>query len=313
MRMRMAAIGASVALAIGGLAACSSGGQDVVRSGAGGAVAAADPAEALKQAAQNTTQVGTAKVSMTFSVTGVPGLNTATLNMDGAVDATKKQSSFSLDLSQLTAALPSAQQAGVSAILGDGKMQVITDGGDVYLQLGNLSSLLGAATGQSWLKVSADSGTADAVGAPLGDGTEILKLLDQAGGLKVVGTEQVRGVDTTHYQGSLDLASALAEVSADQRAKAESELGKVGIDPSMASVPVDVWIGNDGLVRRVQIGVSGLQPTTPSTATSGDLGGTLTMEFYDFGQPVNITVPPADQVFTVDPSMLASLGKLAGG
>jgi hypothetical protein len=37
------------------------------------------------------------------------------------------------------------------------------------------------------------------------------------------------------------------------------------------------------------------------------------MEFYDFGQPVAITVPPADQVFEVDPSMLASLGKLAGG
>ena len=109
MRMRMAVVGASVALAIGGLAACSSGGQDVVRSGAGGAVAAADPAEALKQAAQNTTQAGTAKVSMTFSLTGVPGLDTATFSMDGAVDATKQQSSFSLDLSQLTAALPSSQ------------------------------------------------------------------------------------------------------------------------------------------------------------------------------------------------------------
>jgi len=76
-------------------------------------------------------------------------------------------------------------------------------------------------------------------------------------------------------------------------------------------VPVDVWIGNDGLVRRVQIGVSGLHATTPST--SGDLGGTMTMEFFDFGQPVDITVPPADQVFEVDPSMLGSLGKLAGG
>ena len=192
-------------------------------------------------------------------------------------------------------------------------MQIVTDGGDVYLQLGSLSTLLGAATGQSWIKIPVDSGAADAVGAPLGDGTEILKLLDQAGGVKVVGTEPVRGVDTTHYQGTLDLASALAEVSADERAKAESELGKVGIDPSMASIPVDVWIGSDGLVRRVQIGVSGLQPTTPSTASPTGVGGTLTMEFYDFGQPVDITVPPADQVLQVDPSMLGSLGKLVGG
>jgi hypothetical protein len=108
----MAAIGAAVALAIGGLAACSGGGQDVVRSGAGGAVAAADPAGALKQAAENTTQAGTAKVSMAFSLTGVPGIDTASFTMDGAIDADQEQSSFSVDLSQLTAALPSSQRAG---------------------------------------------------------------------------------------------------------------------------------------------------------------------------------------------------------
>src|SRR5207237_8037815 len=123
--------------------------------------------------------------------------------------------------------------------VGDGKMLVVTEGTDVYMQLGSLSTLLGATTGQSWLKISADNGAASAVGAPLGDGTEILKLLDQAGGVQAVGTEQVRGVDTTHYHGTLDLASALAEVSADERAKAESELGKVGVDPWSATVPVD--------------------------------------------------------------------------
>jgi hypothetical protein len=312
----MAAIGASVALAIGGLAACSSGSQDVVRSGAAGAVASSDPAEALKQATQKTTAAGTAKVAMTFSLTGVPGIGDTTLGIDGALDSATGRSSFTMDLSKLTAALPASQQAGVGAILGDGNIQIVTDGSDVYMQLGGLASLLGATTGQSWIKLPVGSGVAGAVGAPLGDGTEILKLLDQAGGMTTVGTEQVRGVDTTHYQGTLDLASALAEASADQRAKAESELGKVGIDPSSATVPVDVWIGNDGLVRRVQIGVQGLQAsgsTTASSAATGSLGGTLTMEFYDFGQPVNITVPPADQVLTVDPSMLGSLGKLAGG
>ena len=267
MRTRMAAIGASVALAIGGLAACSSGSHDVVRSDSGGGAAtASDPAEALKQATQKTTQAGTAKVSMTFTLTGVPGIGDTTLAIDGALDSTTGQSSFTLDLSKLAAALPAGQQAGVGAILGNGTMQIVTDGGDVYLQLGSLSTILGATTGQSWIKVPVGSDAAGAVGAPLGDGTEILKLLDQAGGLKVVGTEQVRGTDTTHYQGTLDLASALAEASADQRAKAESELGKVGIDPSSASLPVDVWISADGLVRRVQIGVQGLQATGSAPA-----------------------------------------------
>ncbi len=309
MRTRMAAIAASVALAIGGLAACSGGGQDVVRSGAGGAVAASDPAEALKQAAQKTTEAGTAKVAMTFGITGVPGIGDTTLSIDGAVDSSTGRSAFTMDLSKLTSALPSSQQAGVGALLGDGNIQIVTDGGDVYMQLGGLASLLGATTGQSWIKVPVGSDAASAVGAPVGDGTEILKLLDQAGGVTTVGTEQVRGVDTTHYQGTLDLASALAEASADQRSKAESELGKVGIDPSAASLPVDVWIGADGLVRRVTVGVEGLK----TTGSTGSPGGNVTIEFYDFGQPVSITVPSADQVFQVDPAMLGSLGKLVGG
>src|SRR5437867_2111663 len=127
MRTRVAAIGAAVALAIGGLAACSNS-QDVVRSGAASASE------------------------------GVP------------LDAFQR-----------------------------------------------------ATSNAQWIKLSADSPVAGVVGAPLGNGTEILKLLDQAGNVTTVGSEQVRGVDTTHYQGSLDIASALAAASADERAKAESE------------------------------------------------------------------------------------------
>jgi len=306
----MAAIGASVALAIGGLAACSGGGNDVVRSGAG-AVVSGNAAETLQRAAQKTTEVGTAKVAMTFAVSGVPGIGDTTFSVDGAIDSAAQQSTFNVDLAQLAGALPTSQQAGIGAILGDGTVEIVTDGGDVYMKLGSLATILGATSGKSWIKVTADSGTDTAFGAPLGDGTQILKLLDQAGGVTAVGTEPVRGVDTTHYQGTLDVASALAEASADDRAKAESELGTVGIDPSAATVPVDVWIGSDGLVRRVQVGVEGLQ-TTPSSTATGDVGGTFTMELSDFGQPVGITVPPVDQVLEVDPSMLASLGSLAG-
>ena len=312
MRTRMAAIGAAVALAIGGLAACSGSGQDVVRSGADTETAAAGgPAEALQTAAQKTTEAGTAKVAMTLDVTGLPGVGATTFTVDGAIDNTTRQSSFSFDLSKLAAALPASQQMGLSAIIGDGNVNVVTDGSDVYVKLGGLATILGATSNQTWIKVSGDSAAAGAVGIPLGDGTEVLKLLEQAGDVKAVGTEQVRGTDTTHYQGTLDVAAALSQASAEDRAKAESELGKVGIDPSAATVPVDVWIGtDDGLVRRVQLGVHGLETT--SSSAPGAVAGTFTLELFDFGQPVDITVPPADQVFAVDPSMLGSLAKLAG-
>lgn len=298
MRSRMAVIGGSIALAT--LVACSGAGQDVVRSGAPSGGSAL---EVVQRASQKTTDAGTAKVAMTFDIAGLAGLDPTTFTVDGAIDSGAGQSSFTFDVATLAAALPESQRAGVASILGNGNVEIVTDGSDVYLRLGGLAAILGATADKPWIKVSAGEGAASALGAPLGDGTEVLKLLDQAGGLTSVGSETVRGVDTTHYQGSLDVASALAEVSADDRAKAESELGKVGIDPAAAEVPVDVWIDGDDLVRRVQVGVS-----TPATA-----GGTFTMELYDFGQPVNVTVPPASQVFDVDPAMLGSLSALAGG
>jgi hypothetical protein len=304
----MAVIAAVVALSIGGLAACSSS-QDVVR--ADSAVASAAPLDALQRAGDKTTAATTAKISMTLDATGVPGLDTLNLAIDGAVDNQAHRSAFTTDISKLLASLPAAQQMAVSAIIGDGKVQVVTDGSNVYAQLGGLATILGATSGKPWIEISGDKAATEVPGASLGDGSAILKLLDGAGGVTKVGTEQVRGTDTTHYSGSLDIATALATLSADDRAKAESELGKVGIDPSAVKVPVDVWIDNDDMVRRVRIGVD------PGTeASSGGPAGTFTMELYDFGQPVNITVPSPDQVFTVDPSMLsglANLGSALGG
>jgi hypothetical protein len=275
-------------------------------TGAGGS------AEALQSAAQKTTEAGTAKVAMTFDISGVPGLDATTFTLDGAIDTTAGQSSFTVDLSKLAAALPASQQIGLGSILGDGNVQVVTDGSDVYLKLGGLATILGATSDQTWIKVAADTAAgAGPIGAPIGDGTEVLKLLEQAGDLQLVGTEQVRGVDTTHYQGTLDVAAALSQADAEDRAKAEAELGKVGIDASAATVPVDVWIGtDDGLVHKVQLGIQGVGNTTASEAPA--VGGTFTLELFDFGQPVDITVPAANQVLEVDPSMLGGLANLAG-
>ena len=311
MQKRLAALGASVVLAVGGLAACSSG-SDVVRTGAAGATAGAatSPAEALQRAADKTTGIDTAKVAMTLAVTGVPGVNDTTLTVDGSVDTSAHQSQFSFDLGKLAAALPGDQSGAIAGLLGDGSVQIVTDQGDVYVKLGSLASLLGATTNREWIKVSGGEEAAGAIGAPLGDGHEILQLLDQAGDVTQVGTESVRGVDTTHYKGTINVAAALANSSADERSKIEDELGKVGLDASAVSVPVDVWIDGDDLVRRVQIGVQGLAGTSEST--TGNPGGTLTVELYDFGQPSGITVPPSDQVFEVDPSMLGSLAQLGG-
>jgi hypothetical protein len=309
MRARLAVVGASVALALGGLAACSAQ-PDVVRADA--AVKPASAADALKQASDKTTAVTTAKVSVTLDASGVPGVDNVDLTIDGAVDNQAKRSMFTVDLSKLVASLPSIPTSAISSLLGDGKVEVVTDGGNVYVKLGGLASILGATSDTSWVEISGANAATDA-GTSVADGAAVLKLLESAGGVTKVGSEQVRGVDTTHYSASLDLATALAQLNADDRAKAEDQLGRVGIDPSSVTVPVDVWIGNDGLVRRVRIGVQPSTGETSSSATAGGTSGTLTVEFYDFGQPAAITVPSAGQAFQIDPSVLGGLFNGLGG
>lgn len=132
----------------------------------------------------------------------------------------------------------------------------------------------------------------------------------QGAGIKKTGKEKVRGFDTTHYTGTVDLASVAAkDPGAEPQAAALQKLLNTNI------VPVDVWLDKDGRVRRVRMTlqhikiasaatpattttVAGQAATTPSTASTGGLQVdlVLTNEFAAFGTVVNVTAPPADQV-----------------
>ena len=268
MRTRMAAIGASVALAIGGLAACSSSGQDVVRSGAGGAVAAADPAEALKQAAQKTTEAGTAKVSMTFAVTGVPGPR-HDLAHHGRRHRRHQRGSPASPSTCRSSRRPCRRRSrpGVGAILGDGNVQIVTDGGDVYLQLGSLSTLLGAATGQTWLKIPVERRRRRRRRRPAGrrhrDPQAPRPGRRRQGGRHRAGARRRHHPLPGHARPGQRPGRGQRRRAGQGRVGA-GQGGHRSVDGH--ACPVDVWIGTDGLVRRVQIGVPGLETTAPSTA-----------------------------------------------
>ena len=91
-----------------------------------------------------------------------------------------------------------------------------------------------------------------------------------------VGSEDVRGVETTRYH--LDLAdageSALAALPDQQQDWFGLIIGDGGLGEDVA---VDIWVA-DGLVRRFDI-------------SSPDYG-TESVEFYDFGADITVTPPP---------------------
>jgi hypothetical protein len=306
MRTRVAWAGAALALSIGGLAACSSS-QDVTVAASGAGDSAA---RAIERASVKTVDVESVKLSLTLTAAGVPGANgTATVTADGAIDNANQRAQLTIDLSKAAAGLPDMAGAALGALGNDGRVDVVTDGSDAYVNVGSLGSILGATAGQSWVKISGKEAADAAPEAAVASGTEILKLLGQAGDITTVGTEQVRGVETTHYRGTLDVAAALSQLPADEQGEIGDRLTQLGIDPKALSFPLDVWIDQDDLVRRVLLGVDGSK--LPGGSTAGTTA-TVTLEFYDFGAPVNVTVPPADQVFTLDPGLLKGLSGLPG-
>jgi hypothetical protein len=148
-----------------------------------------------------------------------------------------------------------------------GDVEMIFADGAVYMSLDAVSEFAppGVYEGKTWLKIELDSSEAsdfaDFTALFSGDPTRILRELGGAEDFQEVGREEVRDVEATRYRGTID---------GDR---------------------IDVWIGDDGLVRRFEI----VEESSEDGETT-----TLTTEFYDFGAELDVEPPPADEVATMD-------------
>lgn len=205
----------------------------------------------------------------------------------GAYDTDAHRMSMEMDMGGLLDRLEATAEEGVPDGL-DGPTQIVVDGTTVYLRAPLLDVLGGAGT---WLSLSSDD--LGATGLGLGTASyDPSKLLESLRGVtgepEVVGTEDVRGVETTRYTATLDLAEAVAQAPADQRDLVEAQLQRLGT----AEVSVDVWVDADGLARRLQVDMS----DALGAAAAGDARAVLTIELFDYGEPVDIQVPSPDEV-----------------
>ena len=75
--------------------------------------------------------------------------------------------------------------------------------------------------------------------------------------------------------------------------------------------PVDVWVDKQGRVRRLSetVDMTHAAPPTPGATLPSSIA--LTLEYYDFGTPVRVEIPPADQTTDLGP-MLLKLSKGQG-
>jgi hypothetical protein len=218
----------------------------------------------VSQAAAESVSQKTAKIAMTETVTPPGGSGTGSIQIiaNGAVDFARKIFEFKADF-------PAA--LGIS-----GSMEMIMAGQTVYMQL-PAAIRTQAGLAKPWLGMKVDKLS----GSPLGtsnfaDPSSTLEALRSvASSVTKVGTETIRGVKTTRYAVTLDLTKIAAKVPAAQRAAVSS----------LKFDHMDVYVSDDSLVRRESF-----------TISAAGASVTANVDFYDYGRPVDVSVPPNSQV-----------------
>jgi hypothetical protein len=234
----------------------------------------------------------------------------------GSVDIAAHQAAIEADVTDFAAdiLIPMSQIGAGSEDAGDPPDEVIVpmvaDGEVAYAQLSVISGLVAQdeqrPEGPQWVRYGPDEMSDE--GSSFGglmrtaDPEVILALLEAAtGDVERVGDEDIRGEPATHLRARIDLATAREQAPEDHWAMIDDLAGEG--DARVNEVPVDVWVGEDGLLRRFAVEIE--RDVTVSTETPGgpplpsDAAGgvtSLAYEAFDYGEPVEIEIPAADDV-----------------
>ncbi len=156
-----------------------------------------------------------------------------------------------------------------------------------YAKMGD--AFAAQAGGKHWIKYAYDDleTLAGGSGAYLKDQmqnttpNQSVKLLLASGDVRKVGEEKVRGQQTTHYSGTVDVAD-LASKNSNLSQKQLDDLKKQLDQAGVTTETVDSWVNDDDLlVKTVEKGET----------TAGAF--TQTAYYSDYGTPVSAEEPPA--------------------
>ena len=217
---------------------------------------------ALASAAQRLEQSGSARMELTFEAEA--NGHTATVTGAGLFD-------FANAAQSLTLALPDGSS-----------IELTGTGATVYVR---------TPTTGGWVQIDLTGDLADEALQAAG-GQDPLAVLDQlrtVADIESKGTENLRGIEVTHYSGELDFEKAIEQsgLPPDQidEFNAAVEEGDLVVDST-----VDAFVDADGLVHRVHTNVDVEDVVTMR----------VTVDLLDIGVPVTITLPAAEEVVRVE-------------
>ncbi|MET7989933.1 hypothetical protein ABZU76_03380 [Amycolatopsis sp. NPDC005232] len=164
-------------------------------------------------------------------------------------------------------------------------------------------------TDKPWVKISPDAN--DPISKALAgsmsqaseqsDPTKILDQISEAG--RIVSSDQTTldGQPVNHYKFEIDIAKSMDKMLASVPAESQAQVKELlkGKDIKM---PAELWVNKDQLPLQITMDESEMMKAMGVPASAAG-SGKIVVKYSDWGAPVEVTAPPADQV--------ADLGELA--
>ncbi|HZC29334.1 MAG TPA: hypothetical protein VE269_06305 [Gaiellaceae bacterium] len=243
------------------------------------------------------------KFDLSMSTTTPQLSQPVTLSASGASDNANHRMRMKIDMSSFAATLGGSTGGNPKDWRGVEVGDAANGRLVVYMSLPFLTKLLPAH--KPWIKMDLTA-AGNRLGVDLSQFTSLsanpAQVLDwlraTSGTITKIGSERIGGVETTHYHATIDLRKYPNLVPPARRAAMRRAVAALTRVAHVSTFPVDAWVGDDGLVRKLHVAIS-------ETINGQTVGLRSTLRFHDFGTPVTVTLPPAAETF--------DLSKVGGG
>jgi hypothetical protein len=237
-------------------------------NGGGGTVAANSLADLAKSIGDKTAETNTAHVKINADAAGQQ------ITGDGDVKFAAQDVAMNMDMTT-----------------PEGSMSMVFVDSVFYIKLPQELE-----PGKSWVKI--DTNDDNPIAKALGGMTEqmsknadpraALQEFEKSGEITDSKEETLDGQKTTHYTITVDVEK-LAANQTDPTAKQALEQS---IQAGMKDFPVDMWVNEDDLPVRFKMDM----PTPDPSGSGANTTVKMQMDYSEWGEPVEITAPPAGEV-----------------
>ena len=246
--------------------------------GATASVSGEASADMLAAAVDKTTNADSSRMSFRVNVDAAG--ESSDLKGEGVFDYRRNAGQMTMDLSALDEGME--------------ELEFIVDGDVIYVR-GFEDE---APPGKSWMKVdmstvqgAAQFGELSRMNSPA---AELQYLRAASKSVEKEALEKVRGVETTRYHTVIDLSRLVTEAAEGApprlRKQVRQEAKGLIAESGIEELPTDVWIDADGLLRKMTMDFS-------FEAEGEKVRMQSTVELFDFGVPVRVSHPPANETF----------------